>query len=307
MKKWALLCIMSLTLLLAACAKRPDSSPHTGSPETVQIPPINSQDQEVLPSDTENPSSENMEPTEENGKFYDVETAVSAAILDKNMERYLAGECAGEGHIILSTEEEKDQVTVYMLAMFGWYQFQDGNFVKSSGSDAIPTVMTFQREKDGSYLLSDYKTAQDGSLYTPSIKELFPEKFWDICIIPSEDDRNELREQEQNYAAAYLKELGRKAKIGDYSDFEHTLLTDAGVSVEVSNRLGEQKDELLSRCPGWLGNVENVEKGIRYQYTTAYAPEKKEIIFSKVDLTTNKMVEEAVFHSESGELIRHKK
>lgn len=307
MKRLTWLCTVSLTLLLAACAKNSDLPPHTSSSDTGQITPISSPSQEVALSDSEScPSSEKMDASADNGKPYDVETAVSAAILNKNMERYLAGECIGEGHTILGIEEEEYQVKVYLLATFGWYQFQDGNFVKNSGSGVIPTVMTFKREKDGAYLLNDYKTPQDGSLYNPSIKELFPEEFWEICIFPPEDDINALRNQEQEYAAAYLKKLGRNAEIGDYSDFEHTLLTDVGVSVEVSNRLAEKKDDLLSKCPNWLGNVEQVENGIRYQYEKAYNPEKKEITYSKVDLSTNKIVEEAVFDSESGDFIRHR-
>ncbi len=306
MKKWIWLCLMPLALL-AACAKNPPPPLHTSSSDAGQTTPISSSAYELPMSESEDgPTSENIEPSEGHKKQYDLETAVSSAIINENRERYLTGECAGEGHTVLGTVENEDQVKVYLLAMFGWYQFQDGNFVKLSGSGAIPTVLTFHHNQDGAYSLNDYDTAQDGSLYTPSIKELFPEEYWEICISPSEDSIAALTEQEQGYAAAYLKEIGRNAEIGDYSDFEHTLLTDVGVSVEVSNRLAEQKDNLIARCPDWLGNVEQVENGVRYQYTRAYDREKKEIVFSKMDLTSNHIVEETVFHSESGDLIRHR-
>lgn len=75
--------------------------------------------------------------------------------------------------------------------------------VKNSGSGAIPTVITFRREENGTYALEEYKTALDGSLYAPSIKEMFPEELWKICILPSDDDVKELTKQEREYAVAY--------------------------------------------------------------------------------------------------------
>lgn len=271
MKKWICLSIMPLVLLIAACVKSSGPPLNTNSSDAGQTAPITSTAHELPPLESvSSPTSISIKSTEAPEKPYNLEAAISAAILNENRERYLTEECVGEGHIVLNTGEKEDGVKVYLLAMFGWYQFQDGNFVKLSGSGGIPTVITFDRQ-DGTYSLNDYKTAQDGSLYTPSIQELFPEKYWEICISPSEDDMKALTEQEQGYAAAYLKKIGRKAEIGDYSDFEHTLLTDIGVSVEVSNMLAEQKDDLLSRCPGWLG-----------------------------------LVEEAIFHSESGDLIHRK-
>lgn len=240
-----------------------------------------------------------------NDKVFDVESAVSAAILNANKDGYASGECLGEGHTILGTEESGDQVKAYVLAMFGWYQFQDGNLVKNSGSGVIPTVITLKYEEDGSYSLQDYKTAQDGSLYIPSIEEMFPEEYWEICIVYSEDRVKELTDQERTYAAAYLEKLGRKAEIGDYGDFEHTLLTESGVSVEVSNQLLENKNA-TSYYPSWIGNLEQVENGIRYLYEKSYDPQKKEIIYTKTDLTTNTIVEESIYNSENAVLISHR-
>lgn len=239
------------------------------------------------------------------GNAYDVEKAVSAAILHKNKDGYLAGECLGEGHTILGTEEDGDLVKVYLLAMFGWYQFQDGNLVKCSGSGAIPTVITLRHEEDGSLTLKKYETAKDGSLFVPSIKEMFPEEYWDICITYSADRVRELTGQERQYARAYLDKLGRKAEIGDYSDFEHTILTEAGVSVEVSNELSGKENSLYN-FPSWIGNQEQVENGIRYRYEKAYDPQKKEVIYSKTDLRTNTVVEEKIFNAENAALISHR-
>lgn len=240
-----------------------------------------------------------------NEKTYDVEKAVSAAILHENKGGYLVGECMGEGHAILKKEEDGDLVKVYLLAMFGWYQFQDGNLVKNSGSGVNPAVITLKREEDGAYSLKSYEKTKDGNLFVPSVQEMFPEEFWDICISYSSDRVRELTEQERSYAAAYLKKLGREAEIGDYGDFEHTLLTDVGVSVEVSNRLLE-KEGVMSKCPSWIGNLEQVENGVRYRYEKAYNQQKKEVIYTKTDVKTNTIVEEDIFSSEDASLISHR-
>lgn len=216
MKRRAWLCTASLTLLLAACAKDSGSVLPSGLSETGQIEAGTATAEAVQPTESESLSpKESLAASKESRGFCDLATAVSQSILKENKDRFLAGECMAEGHTILGTEEEGEQVTVYLLAMFGWYQFQDGNFVKSSGSGIVPTVMTFKQEQDGAYLLNDYQTAQDGSLYNPSVMELFPEEFWESCISPSAEDMEALIKQERTYAAAYLKELGRNAEIGD--------------------------------------------------------------------------------------------
>lgn len=64
------------------------------------------------------------------------------------------------------------------------------------------------------------------------------------------------------------------------------MLTEAGVSVEVSNRLLE-KEGIIPDCPSWLGNLEKLENGVRYRYEKTYDSQKKEIIFTKTDVDWN--------------------
>lgn len=237
--------------------------------------------------------------TESAERIYDIEEAVSYAILHRNADAYMLGECSAEGHHILETEEAGDQVTVYVLAMFGYYGFEDGNFIKVSGSGAIPTVITFRKHPDGSYGLLDHQEAMDGGMYLESIKELFPERLQESCLHVSETIMEDLRAQEHQYAADYLEAIGREAEIGEFGDYDHKILTDLGVSVEVSNQMAEYKE--LGAYPFWLGNREQIEDGVRYLYEKAYRMDLEEIRYTKYVYGTEEIVEQHIFDALTGE------
>ena len=216
-----------------------------------------------------------------------LDEAVKSAFLKENQGHYLSGECIGEGHIILGYDEKSDITTVYALTMYGEYGFEDGNFVKVSGSGIIPAVFTFANSKDG-LVCSKIQYPEDGERYAKSIKKLFPLTYRHRALSPSDSDRQDLTSQERAYAASYLKKIGRDAVIGDYGDFNHTLLTDVGVSVEVSNiTCGKQ----YANYPMWIGNREALENGTRYVYEMSYNKEAHEIDFKKYEYKTNKIVE----------------
>ena len=93
---------------------------------------------------------------------------------------------------------------------------------------------------------------------------------------------------ERKYAEAYLKKIGRKAKIGDYADFEYTIETDVGISVDVSNKM---LDYNSLGYPMHIGTCERIEKGVRYVYEQEYIKSKNEIRFRKYNYETNEVVE----------------
>ena len=132
---------------------------------------------------------------------------------------------------------------------------------------------------------------------------MFPQKYWDRCINIKESDINELTKKEQDYAEKYLKKIGRNAKIGEYEYDENNypLLTDAGVSVEVSNYLGELKK--LNSYPYWTGSREKIEDGVRYLYTTEL-DKKEKIIFTKRVYDTGEIAEQFCFDMNTGREIR---
>ncbi|MDO4330927.1 MAG: hypothetical protein Q4C66_16550 [Lachnospiraceae bacterium] len=110
-----------------------------------------------------------------------------------------------------------------------------------------------------------------------------------------------MKQQEKSYAAAYLKTIGREAEIGEYGDFSHPLLTEAGVSVEVSNKLSDcgrdDPDSPAAYAPGWIGNIERLEDGVRYVYVCDYDAEQQEIIYTKKEYDTGKIMEQVVYNA----------
>lgn len=227
-----------------------------------------------------------------------VDEAVRSAFLKDNQTRYLSGECTGEGHIILAQKERSGVTTVYALTMYGEYGFENGNFVKVSGSGTIPAVFTF-KGSDGALVCTKIEYPEDGSENTKSIKKMFPSKYQDRALSPSDNDMQGLQAQERAYAASYLKKIGRDAVIGDYGDFEHTLLTDVGVSVDVSNSIN---DKLFANYPMWIGNREALENGVRYVYEMSYNKEAHEIDFTKYEYGTHKIVVRTRLNSTTGKI-----
>ena len=226
---------------------------------------------------------------------------VSNAIFSENQGKYTGEECRAEGHQILEMKESGNRVTVYALTMYGEYQFQDGNFVKEAGSGAIPTVLTFAADAKEEYSLESYKMPEDGSGYLESVHKLFPEHLWETCISPSDEIRDSLRKQERAYATEYLKSLGRQAAIGEYGDFADPLLTENGISVEVSNRLSENK--AIAGYPFWIGSLERLELGVRYVYRMDLDQENRKIILTKTAADSGEAAETHVFDADSGDLL----
>ncbi len=230
-----------------------------------------------------------------------LDTAVSLAFLDDNKASYRSGECSAEGHIILGYEEQSDYIKVYALTIFGEYGFENGNFVKVSGSGIIPVVFKFTGSID-KLSFSDIVHPLDGSYYTQTIKEMFPSEYIDRALNPTDSDIQELKTQECMYAASYLKKIGRAAIIGDYRDFKHVLLSDVGVSVNISNSIAG--NALFINYPMWLGTCEALENGVRYVYEKSYVDNIHEIIFTKYEYNTNTIAELIRLDSITGEILQ---
>ena len=228
---------------------------------------------------------------------------VSHALLTKNDGRYAVGECKAEGHIILGSEEKNNETYIYAITMYGEYGFQDDNFVKVSGSGAIPAVIIFSENEQGEKT-NTIKWPLDGSAHVDSIKELFPEEYHNKVLPVAKEDNEELRKQEIAYAQNYLTKIGRNATIGDFGDFEHPLLTPLGVSVQVSNKLAGKE---YANYPYWIGNQERVENGVRYVYEMNYTKDSNPIILEKYNYDTREVVEKFRINSLNGEEIVLKK
>ena len=187
--------------------------------------------------------------------------AVSEAILLYNSSDYLHGECNAEGHVILGTEQSSDGNNIfYLLTTYGEYVFENDRFVKVSGSGIIPVRLTLAPDDT----IIEYKQPDDGSLWLPSLKEMFPKEYADIALDQKLNEQyyEDCVAQEEQYAQAYLKSIGRSAKIGVTTEERDELYPLANMNTEASNTLLD----LFWDYPYWLGSQEKIEDGVRYVY-----------------------------------------
>ena len=222
---------------------------------------------------------------------------VGEAVLSGNSSAYYEGECCGEGHKILGYDVSGNRLKVYALTMFGNYGFQNEKFIKISGSGVIPAVLTYERSGTD-YKLMEIQYPQDGAEYTKSIKKMFPLKYH-FAVLNCDSALKELQAQERSYAEAYLKSIGREAEIGEFSDLNAVLLTDLGVSVDISNKL--MADKNLGAYPFWVGTAEYLKDGVRYVRSVSYDENAQRIIYRTVEKESGKTVEEFVFDAVTGE------
>lgn len=132
-----------------------------------------------------------------------LDLAVSEAILSENAGKYIAGECRGEGHIILDTDSDADTVTVYAVTSYGEYGFNGDDFIKLSGNNNVPAAITLRLNDDNTYTLVGYREPDSGMGYSDSVREFMPEETWDIVFGNAASDT--LTALEKRYADAYLK------------------------------------------------------------------------------------------------------
>lgn len=230
--------------------------------------------------------------------------AVTLDILEFKSAEYPEFECTAEGHIIYGYEEEGDNVTVYLREQFAGFIFQNGYFVAET-VHRLPAVFVFVKTDNG-YTLSDYNFAEIGLAYDNSIKSLFPSEYHSRVMNVRDKDYADLWAQCVAYAKDYLKKIGREAEIRDYSEVPHTMLTDVGVSVEVSHNLTENSS--FNKYNSDIGYYETLEDGVRYVYRTAYEKDKNLIVFTtelygEGENATNQIIEKIEINGQTGDIV----
>lgn len=228
----------------------------------------------------------------------ELDTAVSKAILSSNAIKDWHGECATEGHVILGTDKKGDKIKVYLLEQYSVFGFQNGWFLDQSGY-STSAVMTFEETETG-YKYLEVEHPRDGSFHGDDIKAMFPKTYQKRALSPTDKDRESMWAQKVAYAESYLKEIGREAKIGTYGDIEHILLTDVGVSVEVSNAVINLPFDYNT---GEIGYSERLENGTRYIYRTSYLADKNIILYTKEVYGENRIVERVEVDSLTGNIV----
>ena len=54
------------------------------------------------------------------------------------------------------------------------------------------------------------------------------------------------------------------------------------------------KDDELNLYPNWTGTTERIEDGERYIYQTAFDEERQEIVYTKIEYSTNNVIKSIV-------------
>lgn len=223
---------------------------------------------------------------------------VANAIISYNRDIHSDGECSAEGHRILGSTLFGNCMKVYALTMYGSYGFENDMFIKVSGTGVIPAVLTFEKNGEA-YSLQGIEYPRDGAGYVKSIKRMFPHKYRPAALRHSEEQNAELSSQERAYAEKYLKSIGREAQIGEYRDLNVVLLSDLGVSDDVSNKLC--CDKMLGEYPYWIGTMETLENGKRYVRSLSYDEVAGQIIYRTVEKESGEVVETFIYDAATGE------
>ena len=226
-----------------------------------------------------------------------IDELVADAIISSENGSYSEGECVAEGHVILGTENpesdgQPDKKIVYVMTSYGEYGFQNGAFVKVSGSGVIPVRITF----DSNNKLLEYKMPMDGSYYASSIKEMFPQDMWKQALSESDSFYGECFAQEKAYAQKYLDKIGRKAEILENAD---TKLSD--MDTEASNTLLD----LYYDYPYWIGTEEKIENGVRCVYEKKWQSSgggDGTVTYLKYEYGSEKVLEKTVIEVKKGKI-----
>lgn len=117
--------------------------------------------------------------------------AVSAAIIDANSEGAVRGGIPTAAQSILKIKHNGDKLTVYAVAMYNEFIYEDGVLTLSRGNH-MPVAITFHNVK-GELSPIEYWVPQDGSGYQASIGKKFPSDIYDAAM--SLQDYVELHER----------------------------------------------------------------------------------------------------------------
>jgi len=99
---------------------------------------------------------------------------IDMQIMEHNQGQYLPGQFTAVNHKVLGTKRSKGNITVYLLARYQEYNFENGK-IQPAGGSYIPVAITAKRTgKHGHYELVEYWEPRDGSYYAEDIKEKFP-------------------------------------------------------------------------------------------------------------------------------------
>ncbi len=114
---------------------------------------------------------------------YELENRISEEIISENKSKFRPGEAqifAAEHHKILKIVEQKDSVTVYLIALYAQYQGSEGR-IDLTGAVCSPVSIVFSKDEH-QYVLDEYWVPEDGEGYEQSLREKFPSDIIECAL-----------------------------------------------------------------------------------------------------------------------------
>lgn len=130
--------------------------------------------QRIASVDSGNDGSTNLTSKNDRG---DLNICISDAIKNANMNPNHESDLATEAHIVLKSVDRGNTTTVYAMALYLEFNYENGELSEAGGSH-MPVAITFEKSAAGDYELNEYWIPKDGSYYAPSIKEKFPSAIY---------------------------------------------------------------------------------------------------------------------------------
>ena len=252
---------------------------------------------EIIDSDTDGTESNGISYTDIDGKL---DKTISDVIMENNNGDYFSGEFQTESHFIFDKKEKDGIITVYLLENYSEFGFINGYFVPVSGG-TTPAVFTFRKDGEDYSLISS-RYAEDGSHYTSSIKEMFPEKTAAKVIKGlSDEESNMMRIKQIVRAQDYLSSIGREAIICEYSDIYTDFLSNYGIENDITDKIADSFPDYDFS----IGNHEKIENGKRFVYQTDYDRQNNRITFTKFEYDTNNIAEFTAVDGTNGQVIEN--
>lgn len=113
-----------------------------------------------------------------NNKIPDeLDKIVSAAIIEKNSDKYYTAEFQTEAHTIIKTVKEDNKILIYLTFTYRGYAPKDGGGYKLCAGGYSPALLAFTETGD-TYEMEEFWLPDSGTRYEASVKERFPKELW---------------------------------------------------------------------------------------------------------------------------------
>ncbi|MBQ7639189.1 MAG: M56 family metallopeptidase [Clostridia bacterium] len=233
----------------------------------------------------------------------EIRAAVSEAALHEVSGKGWA-EGAAEGHVMLGFEEKDGVTEVYAYCKATGLGFVNGVLTSEGDGFSGPCTFLLQPRDGGGYVCVDIIWPEDGEgRYDASIKEMMPPSLWRKAQRNMTAIVNAVNAKETEDAKAYLRSLGREARIElRRGELNLKTLTQLGAPLKAVERSEKERPTELEQCPIYVGTTEILENGVRMVYETALNADNQTIVYSKTDYASGAELTFAVFNAQTGEM-----